>query len=92
MIVSWKHKGLRVFFETGSTSGIRADHSTRLSYVLTILNRAQTPSDVNLPGWRLHPLKGDKSGFWSITLTANWRVFFRFVDTDVELVNYLDYH
>ncbi|MGV8916889.1 MAG: type II toxin-antitoxin system RelE/ParE family toxin [Pseudomonas sp.] len=92
MILSWKHKGLRTFFETGSTSGIRADHSTRLAYVLTILNRAQTPSDVNLPGWRLHPLKGDKTDFWSITVTANWRVIFRFVDTDVELVNYLDYH
>ncbi|MBV6749493.1 type II toxin-antitoxin system RelE/ParE family toxin [Pseudomonas gingeri] len=92
MIVSWRHKGLRIFFESGSTSGIRADQAKRLSGVLLALNRAETPDDVNLPGWRLHALKGEMSGFWSITVTANWRVIFRFVGADVELVNYLDYH
>ena len=92
MILSWRHKGLRLFFETGSTSGIRPDHAKRLAHVLTVLNRATTAEEVNLPGWRLHQLKGELSGYWSITVTANWRVIFRFVETDVELVNYLDYH
>lgn len=92
MILGWKHKGLRLFFETGSTSGIRPDHSRRLAHILTVLNRAENPEDLNLPGWRLHQLKGNLSGFWSITVTANWRVIFRFVETDVELVSYLDYY
>jgi len=60
--------------------------------MLTVLNRASSPEELNIPGWRLHPLKGDLSGFWSVTVTANWRVIFRFIGTDVELVNYLDYH
>jgi len=92
MILSWKHKGLKLFFQTGSTSGIRPDHSRRLANMLTVLNRASSPEELNIPGWRLHPLKGDLSGFWSVTVTANWRVIFRFIGTDVELVNYLDYH
>ncbi|KPW32566.1 putative Proteic killer protein [Pseudomonas syringae pv. apii] len=92
LIVSWRHKGLKAFFETGSSSGIRADHSKRLAHVLAVLNRARTPANVNMPGWRLHPLKGELEGFWSITINANWRIIFRFFDTDVELVDYLDYH
>jgi len=92
MILSWKHKGLKLFFQSGSTSGIRPDHSRRLANILFVLNRATNPEEVNLPGWRLHPLKGNLSGYWSVTVTANWRVIFRFVGTDIELVNYLDYH
>lgn len=92
LIVSWRHKGLRIFFETGSTSGIRADHSRRIARVLMILNRAKEPANVNIPGWRLHPLKGELEGFWSITVNANWHIIFRFRETDVELVDYLDYH
>ncbi|KAA8710527.1 type II toxin-antitoxin system RelE/ParE family toxin [Pseudomonas cannabina] len=92
MIVSWRHKGLRGFFETGSTSGVRVDHSKHLAHALAILNRARTPDNVNIPGWRLHPLKRRAGRFWSITINANWRIIFRFLDTDVELVDYLDYH
>lgn len=92
MIKSFQHKGLRLFFETGSTKGIRADHAKRLGRILPMLDRASAPADVDLPGWRLHPLKGDRAEFWSITVSGNWRVIFRFVDTDVELVDYLDYH
>ncbi|MDU8498666.1 type II toxin-antitoxin system RelE/ParE family toxin [Pseudomonas syringae] len=92
MIVSWRHKGLRIFFETGSTSGIRVDHSRRIAHVLMVLNRAKVPANVNIPGWRLHPLRGELEGFWSITVNANWRIIFRFLETDVELVDYLDYH
>ncbi len=92
VILGWKHKGLKLFFETGSTTGIRSDHSKRLSHILFILNRATGPEDLNLPGWRLHQLKGNLSGFWSVTVNASWRVIFRFVATDVELVGYMDYH
>lgn len=92
MIKSFQHKGLRVFYETGSTKGIRADHAKRLARVLPFLDRAAAPADVDFPGWRLHQLKGDMAGYWSITISGNWRVVFRFVGADVELVDYLDYH
>ncbi|HBO6064777.1 type II toxin-antitoxin system RelE/ParE family toxin [Pseudomonas aeruginosa] len=92
MIKSFQHKGLRVFYETGSTKGIRADHAKRLARVLPFLDRAAAPADVDFPGWRLHQLKGEMAGYWSITISGNWRVVFRFVGTDVELVDYLDYH
>lgn len=92
MIKSFQHKGLRVFHETGSTRGIRADHAKRLARVLSFLERAEVPADVDIPGWRLHDLEGKYAGYWSITISGNWRVIFRFVGTDVELVGYLDYH
>ncbi|WP_241285334.1 type II toxin-antitoxin system RelE/ParE family toxin [Pseudomonas aeruginosa] len=92
MIKSFQHKGLRVFYETGSTKGIRADHAKRLARVLPFLDRAAAPADMDFPGWRLHQLKGEMAGYWSITISGNWRVVFRFVGTDVELVDYLDYH
>jgi len=92
MITSFRHKGLRVFFETGNTRGIQAGHAARLARVLSFLDRAAVPDDVDLPGWRLHPLKGALAGFWSITISGNWRVMFRFVGSDVELLDYLDYH
>jgi len=92
MIKSFQHKGLRAFYENGSTKGIRADHAKRLARVLPFLDRAAEPADVDLPGWRLHELKGKLAGYWSITISGNWRVIFRFVGSDVELVDYLDYH
>jgi proteic killer suppression protein len=92
MIKSFQHKGLKAFYETGSTRGIRADHAKRLARLLPFLDRASGPADVDLPGWKLHPLKGDLTTFWSVTISGNWRVIFRFVDSDVELVDYLDYH
>jgi toxin HigB-1 len=92
MIISFRHKGLRVFYETGSTRGIRADHAKRLARMLPALDRAQVPDDLDIPGWRLHPLSGELQGFWSLTVSGNWRVIFRFVGSDVELLNYLDYH
>ncbi|MBT2788470.1 MULTISPECIES: type II toxin-antitoxin system RelE/ParE family toxin [unclassified Halomonas] len=92
MIISFRNKGLRAFFETGTTKGIRADHAKRLGRILALLNRAEDPEAVNLPGWRLHALKGEWTGFWSITVSGNWRVIFRFTGSDVELVDYLDYH
>jgi proteic killer suppression protein len=60
--------------------------------ILSILDVAIVPSELNLPGYRLHPLKGQLTGYWSMTVSGNWRVIFRFVGVDVELVDYLDYH
>ena len=92
MIKSFQHKGLRGFYETGSTRGIRADHAKRLARMLQFMDRAALPADLDLPGWRLHPLKGELSEYWSLSVSGNWRVIFRFVGSDIEWVDYLDYH
>lgn len=92
MIVSFRHKGLQIFYETGSTRGINAAHASKLARILSALDVAISPADMNLPAYRLHPLKGELSGFWSIWVNGNWRVIFRFDGLDVELVDYLDYH
>lgn len=92
MIISFRHKGLRVFHETSNTRGIQAAHANRLKRQLQFLDRAAAPEDMSVPGWQLHPLKGELAGFWSISVSGNWRLIFRFVGSDVELVDYLDYH
>lgn len=92
MIVSFRHKGLEAFYRTGSTRGIQAEHAKKLARVLTLLDAAREPGDVDFPGSRLHPLKGDLRGYWSITINGNWRIIFCFDGENVELVDYLDYH
>lgn len=92
MITSFRHKGLEAFFRTGSKAGIQAKHAARLRELLTALNVARGPQDLNRPSWRLHPLLGQLAGFHAVSVQANWRVVFRFVCDDVELVDYLDYH
>lgn len=92
MIKTFQHKGLKAYFETGSTKGIRVDHAKRLTSVLGVLDQAVSIEEINMPGFRLHQLKGDLAGFWSVSISGNWRVIFRFVGQDVELVDYLDYH
>ncbi|MFZ5935284.1 Killer protein [Pseudomonas putida] len=92
MIISFRHKGLRFFYETGNTRGIQATHAKRLQRQLQFLDRAIVAQDLSLPGWQLHPLKGELSGFWSVSVSGNWRLIFRFVGSDAELVDYLDYH
>lgn len=92
MIKSFQHKGLRAFYETGSTRRIRPDHARRLARMLPFIDHAAEPDDLDLPGWRLHPLKGGRSGYWSLTVSGNWRVVFRFIGPDVELLDDLDYH
>lgn len=92
MIKSFAHKGLERFFRAGSTAGIQAMHAARLRLILAQLNQARVVSDMNIPTLRLHPLKGDKKGLWAVTVQANWRITFRFVDGDAEIVNYEDYH
>lgn len=92
MIVSFRHKGLEAFYRTGSTRGIQTAHAAKLSRILAVLDAAAGTDELNLPSFRLHPLKGRLKGFWSIWVNGNWRVTFRFVGADVELVGYLDYH
>ncbi|MET1070906.1 MAG: type II toxin-antitoxin system RelE/ParE family toxin [Pseudomonas prosekii] len=92
MIKSFRHKGLRGFYESGSTRGIRANHANRLSRMLQFMDRALMPGDLDLPGWRLHPLKGELIDYWSLSVSGNWRIIFRFIGSDIELVDYLDYH
>lgn len=92
MIISFKHKGLERFFYEDDHHGIRPLHATKLRLRLTLLNQAQSPQDLLVPGWRLHSLTGNLNGFWSIQVDTNWRLIFRFVGPDVELVNYVDYH
>lgn len=92
MIRQWNHKGLRAFFETGSTRGIRPEHASRLRLVLARLDAAAQPRDMNLPGLRLHPLKGRLKGVWAVDVSGNWRVVFRFDGCDAVDVDYVDYH
>ena len=92
MIRSFRHKGLRRLFEKGETKGVRADHVEKLENILAVLNLAKKPEDMNLPGFRLHPLKADLKGFWSVTVRANWRVIFRFHEGDAYDVDLIDYH
>ena len=92
MILSFRHRGLRRLYEDDDRRGLNAEHVEKIARVLARLQRAARPEDMNLPGYRLHQLKGDYAGFWSITIRANWRIIFRFEGTDVKDVDYLDYH
>jgi len=92
MIRSFKHKGLAKFFKSGSTVGIQAAHAKRLRLILGRLNSAVNAKDMDLPGLRLHELSGNRAGIWSVTVSGNWRVTFRFEDGDAEIVSYEDYH
>ena len=92
MIKTFKHKGLKKFFETGSKAGIQAKHDRKLRMQLAAIDTATIIDDVDLPGFKLHPLKGDRDGTWSITVNGNWRVTFEFVDGNAYILNYEDYH
>lgn len=91
MILSFKHKGLGRFFEHGSKAGIQAQHAERLRLILARLNAATAVGDMDLAGLRLHALKGERKGVWSVWVSGNWRVTFQFVGRDAELVDYEDY-
>lgn len=92
MIKSIKHKGLLLFFKTGKNSGIQHRHIKKLQMRLSALNTATVIEDMDLPGYRLHKLQGDKHTFWSIRVDKNWRLTFEFENGDVYLLNYEDYH
>lgn len=92
MIKSFEHKGLQAFFETGNKAGIQPHHAPKLARLLALLHAAKVPEDMNVPGWRLHPLVGSLAGHYSVFVNGNWRLTFRFDDGDAVLVDYQDYH
>lgn len=87
-----QHKGIKAFFENGSKAGIQPSHAAKLARQLRQLNDARTASDMNIPGWKWHPLSSDLSGYWSVWVNGNWRLTFAFEGEDAILVNYQDYH
>lgn len=92
MIKSWRHKGLKDFFETGSKAGIIPEHASKLARILDRLDASFSPQDMNLPGYRLHELIGREKNMWSVSVNGNWRVTFYFENQDAVLVDYIDYH
>ena len=93
MIKSFRHKGVQRFFRSGSTTGIQAAHASRLARQLRQLNDASSAQDMNVPGWKLHPLKGaGLKDHWSVWVNGNWRLTFMFEGEDAVLVDYQDYH
>lgn len=92
MIKSFKHKGLKQFFETGNTSGILVAHQDKLKFLLIALHTAICIEDMNMPSFRLHKLKGNKKGLWAVDVNKNWRITFEFIEGDAYIVNYEDYH
>ena len=92
MIIGFIRKGLERFYKTGKTSGVQARHARRLRLILSNLDQAESPNDMDMPGLRLHELKGRRRNIWSVSVSGNWRVTFRFIGRDAEIVNYEDYH
>lgn len=92
MIRSFRHRGLRRFYERGDRGLIRPDLQERVEVMLAQLDVASSPEAMRLPRYRLHALKGDLQGFWSATIKANWRIIFRFEGGDVYDVELIDYH
>lgn len=92
VIVSFRHRGLEALFTTGSKKGVQPQHAPKLLRMLDLLDVATRPDDLMLPGFRTHELRGDLAGHWSMWVNGNWRVTFRFLGEDVELVDYQDYH
>ena len=92
MIKTWKHKGLKQFFEKGSTAGVQPSHKKRLKIILQRLNAAIRAEDMNTPGMSFHRLTGNLKGHFSVTVNKNWRVIFKFENGDALVVDYLDYH
>jgi len=92
VIKSFRHKGLKEFFETGSVAGIQSKHAVRIGLQLTHLNLARSPDEMQVAGWNLHSLKGKDRGLWAVKVNGNWRLTFGFEGTDAILVDYRDYH
>ncbi len=92
MIKRFRHKGLERFFQSGDTRGINAQHAAWLRVLLTSLHSAQSPAEMNLPGCRLHQLKGGRKGQWAVSVSGNWRLVFVFEGEDANDVDLVDYH
>ena len=90
--MKFAHKGLRRFHDRDDVRGLNPDHVARIRRILTTLQDARAPSDMNLPGWRLHPLRGERSGRWSVRVSGNWRLVFRFENMEAVDVDLIDYH
>ncbi|TAL43740.1 MAG: hypothetical protein EPN91_05910, partial [Salinibacterium sp.] len=90
VIKSFRHKGLRLLFETGSAAGVQPNHAKRLRIQFAVLDSARTIDDIKIPVFRLHPLKGGMDGRWSITVDGNWRVTFEFRDGNAYVLDYED--
>ncbi len=92
LLKTFRHKGLERLFEKDDPSGVRADQVRRIKDVLAHLDVARHPNDLNLPGYRLHALRGELKGYWSVTISGNWRITFRLEDGDAFEVDLVDYH
>ena len=92
MIQKIRHKGLQKLYQNGSAAKVNPDHADKLRRILGVLDQASRPEEVDLPGFRLHSLKGDDDGFYAVEVSGNWRVIFRFDGDQVTDVDYLDYH
>jgi proteic killer suppression protein len=92
MIKSWKHKGLKLLFETGGTRGIPAQQAKKIQVRLDAIDVATEVNQLNVLGWGLHELAGGRKGTWAVKVTGNWRITFKFVEGDAYDVNYEDYH
>ncbi|HEV1284759.1 MAG TPA: type II toxin-antitoxin system RelE/ParE family toxin [Bryobacteraceae bacterium] len=92
MIRSIRHQGLKRLHENDDPRGVIAEHLVKLRDILARLDAARVVTDMDMPGFRLHPLKGQLKGSWAVTVRANWRVIFRFTDSDAFDVDYVDYH
>ena len=92
MIKSWQHKGLKLFYDTGSTAKIQKKHANKLHNILQALDFAAAPEQMRFPGTGFHALKGKLGSFYSVKIDANWRIIFAFEGKDAILVDYLDYH
>jgi proteic killer suppression protein len=92
VIRSIRHKGLRRLYEDDDPRGVLSEHTEKLRDILARLDAAGMIADMDLPAFRLHPLKGELKGYWAVTVRANWRVIFRFADGNALDVDYVDYH
>ncbi len=92
MIRSFRHKGLQRFYDRGNRSGIQSKHAKRLRMQFAALDTALVIGDLDIPGYRLHPLKGRAKNRWSISVSGNWRLTFEFLNGDVHILDYEDYH
>ncbi len=92
MILRFRHKGLERLFTSGDPGGINAQHVRKLRQILVALHNAAGPVGMNLPGFRLHPLRGDRRGQWAVSVSGNWRVVFEFAGPDATNVDLVDYH
>jgi proteic killer suppression protein len=92
VITRFKHKGLQRLYHKGEAAGLRRDLVPKITRILSVLDAADGPGALDLPGYRLHPLKGEYKGFWSVTVNGNWRIIFRFAGPDAIDVELIDYH